>query len=714
MATNAEEFLLRLKSNVAPIATRDEKALAALDAQIRAAQRAMQGLNAKAAATAAAAAAQQQKFTAAAAALRKVREGSGGSVDVAQERAARARMLAEGRAFRVTRERAKAAEAAVAAGRRELGILRGARPEFAKQAAAAKRAAEAKERWKERTQHLGAAVHAMGGPMSSWLHRMQSIAPIAELGAAAVVSLGAVALSVVLVGGLLAAYGALVTFGLGAAAAARSARILGDALSGVSQRPGQEFVAVVNQLSRQVPLAKDKIQELAKEMALLKLGGRDLQAGLSSVAIVTSALGDGAGRNVRGIVEQSAALRRFTLGARDLWGQYQMLAGTGLTKADVIGALAKQLGRSAGDVEKMLLRGQIKLKDGLRALEAASKGRFGKTIAAQMLDFDTQISKVKESFAGMFSGLNLEPALQALQAFFKIFDEGTVSGKVMKAIVTAGLQKILDLITLALPIARRFFYGLATGALELYIALAPTVFRIAKFVKDLVGSQSAFSAFDAGKAVVYAMAVAFGVVAASITIALLPLTLLGAAIYASVRLGIAAFGLLSRAVDAVSEAIDAAESYISSISWLDLGYKLVMGLVKGILSGGPAFVGSIVDLAKSGINAFRGVNEIKSPSGLYRRVARQIPPGAAGGIEQASPLFARSVSDMSLAAAPQLGTGMSDIKVSAPSGGGPTVNFYGNVSIGGDDGPSAKERAREFFLEIITGARMGGAAEVGT
>lgn len=713
MATNAEEFLIRLKSNIAPVATKDEKALQALDAQIRAAQRAMQGLDAKAAQTAAQLATQQKVAMAASEAVRAAtRNLQTGKGTAAELKAAQAKLAQEGKALAAMRERAAAAREAADVGRKELAILKSARPELAKQAEVAKKAAAAKALWKDRATHVGSAIHAMGGPLSTWLSKMQTLAPMTEISAAALVSLGAVALSVVLVGGLVAAYGALIKFGLGAAAAAREARILGDALEGVSRRPGKEFVAVVDQLARQVPLARGQLQEMAKEMALLKLGGRDLQTGLTAVATVTSALGDGAGRNVRAIVEQSAALRRFTLGARDLWGQYQMLSGTGLTKADVIGALAKQLGKSAGEVEKMLLLGQIKLKDGLRALEAASKARFGKTIEAQMLDVNTQLLKAKEAFAGMFKGINLEPVLVAMRDFLRIFDESTVSGKVLKGILTAGFQGLVDLMAAGFPIARRFFYGMATAALELYIALAPTIFRIARVIKEFIGAKGAIDAFSVGKAAVIGIAVAIGVVIAAMTAALTPFALATAAIYAIVKIGVAGFRLLSRAIDAVGEAIDAAQAYLAGIDWSNLGTNIVDGIVRGITQGIPKFVGSIVDLAKSGIRAFTTANQIQSPAKLYTKAAVQIPPGAARGVDQAAPVLARSVADMSLAAAPEVRANMPELSVGAP-GGGTTVNvsFNAPVHIGGGE---SKEAFADWLIARITGALQGGAPEGAT
>ncbi len=704
---NSEEFLLKLKSNIAPVATKDERALAALDAQIRAATRAMSGLDAKSAEAAAQIANQQKRAQNAAAevrvAMRNAQAGKGTQAHVkeAQERAA-----TEGKALAAVRERAgaviKAAESGKTAIAKELQVLRAARPEFAAQATSARR-------WKEGIVQAGSAIHAMGGPMSTWLAKMQTLAPVAELGAAAIVSLGVVALSTVLVAGLVAAYAGLVQFALGAASARREAVLLGEAVAGVSRRPGQEFVAVVDQLARRVPIARDKLQEMAKEMALLKLGGRDLQAGLTATAMVTSALGESAGRNVRAIVEQSQAIRRFTLGARDIRGEFTALAGTGLTKADVLGALAKQLGKSIPQVELALLRGQVKLKDGLRALEAASKDRFGKIVGAQMLDFNTQISKAKEAFASLFNGLNLDPALEALKSFFDIFDEGNVTGKALKAIVTGGMQTLINLIAKGLPIAKDFFGGMIDGALMLYIALAPTFYQIGKTISKWLGLSGSFDALKAGRVVLYTLAAAVAVVAVSLALAALPVVILGALIYGAVQLAIGAFHRLKAIVSVVSTAFSMARDYIATLDWSDLGAMLIQGLIGGVSGMVGRFVDSIKGLARAGMAAFRDENEIKSPAGAYKRLGRYIPPGAAEGVDETAPLLSRSVADMSTAAMPQMTAAAPTVSVTTPGGGGQQIvnNFY-------IDGAGKEPRSiAEEVIALMTGATMGSPAQVG-
>jgi hypothetical protein len=712
MATNAEEFLLKLNSNIAPVAGKGEIALRSLDAQIRAAQRAVAGLDLKAVAAASAAAQQEQKVALAAAAVQKAGAGYQGSVDVGRMRAAQAKLAAEQRALDAMNAKAAAAKAAAAAERGELGALQAARPALAAKAKALDAAAVAEKKAAAGAKDLGASVSAAGGPMSGLASQVQSLVPLLEIGTASLIALGATALAVVLVAGALAAYGALVKFAFAAAGARREAVLLGGALEGVSRRPGAEFNAVVDQLARRVPLAKDKIQEIAKEMALLKLGGRDLQAGLTATAVVTSALGDAAGRGVRGIVEQSQAIKRFTLGARDMYGEYSALAGTGMTKADVLGALSKQLGRSVPEVEKMLFRGQVKLKDGLRALESAAQGRFGKTIAGQMLSFDNQIAKAKENLASFFDGVDLGPALEGLRSFLSIFDEGTVTGKTMKLVLTTGLQAISNALAVAGPIAKEFFLGMAIAALKTYIALKPIYNRVRDFFGFKPG-DGLEKALTAGKVAFYAIGVAAAVVGASLLLAFSPFIVIGAALYGVFLILSSVWRTVSRDVIALYNAFSLAYDYIASIDFGELGWSIIDAIVNALKSGAGQLFESIKSIGSDMLKNFKASIQSASPSKLFRVAGETIPQGVALGVDAGTGDVHEAIEGMGRARPAGAAGGPPGAAPAIASGGGQgvQVTFNGPVTIGGADGD--KEALADFIVGRITGALFGSPAEAG-
>lgn len=712
MATNAEEFLLKLNSNIAPVAGKGEAALRSLDTQIRAAQRALAGLDTKAVAAASAAAAQEQKVAIAAAGVQKAGAGYSGSVDVGRMRAAQAKLAAEQKALDKANQAAEAARSAAQAGRGEVAALQQARPALAAKAKALDAAAAAEKKAASGAKELGAGAAALGGPLSSLSGQLSQLAPLADLGAASLIALGATALAVVLVAGALAAYGALVKFAFAAAGARREAVLLGAALEGVSRRPGAEFNAVVDQLGRRVPLVKDKIQEIAKEMALLKLGGRDLQAGLTATAVVTSALGDAAGRGVRGIVEQSQAIKRFTLGARDMYGEYSALAGTGMTRADVLGALSKQLGKSIPEVERMLYRGQVKLKDGLRALEAAANGRFGKTIAGQMLGFDTQISKAKESLAAMFDGVDIGPALTGLKSFLSILDEGTVTGKTVKFVLTSSLQAISNALEYAGPIAKEFFFGMAIAALKTYIALKPLYNRVRDFFGFKPG-DGLEKALTLGKVAFYAIGVAAAVVGTSLLLAFSPFIIIGGVLYGTFLAIAAAWRVVSSGAMSLYNAIALAYDYIASIDFGELGWSIINAIVNALKSGAGQVFESIKSLGSDMLKKFKESIQSASPSKLFRVAGETIPQGVALGVDAGTGEVHESIEGLGRARPAGAAGGPPGLvpALGAGSGQGVQVTFNGPVTIGGAAGD--KEALADFIIGRITGAIFGSPAEAG-
>jgi hypothetical protein len=644
-----EELQLKFKSEIASATSKDEAALARVDAAVRQSALGLAKL--------------QQSHSAAAAAARKAEFGG----NIAESQKARAleatsaSALAKG--FGQHNALAAAKPELIALARRKNAVLEqatAAKRAAAEQATAAKQLAKARNDASE-------AAHA----------KQIDESRMAMVGAAGAAAGFALALG--------AATIATLAFGFGAAGAARDARILGEALTG-SAALGSEFNAVVNQLAAKVPLAKEKIGALAQEMSLLKLGRRDLQAGLTSVAVVTSALGDSAGNAIKSIVEASAVSRRFSLGMRDRFGELTALAGTGLRKADVLGALATRLGKSLPDVEKQLLQGRVTMKDGLAALEAAAKGRFGKTLSAQMLSLDTQFAKAKEGFGAMFADADIEPGLKGLKELLSIFDQGTVQGVVMKTALTTGLNGVSSALGVILPLGKSFFLEATIGALELYLALRPIGRKISEWAAPFLTAENAATA---GKIAIYGVAAAFAlaaIAAGTAAVAIVgPFLLIAAAVYAAV-LGVQA------AWDWLTGSARAAAS------------SLIDGFVGWIESGASRVVGAMTGLASKAAGAFKSALGIASPSKVFAAYGRYTVQGLTEGIEQEAPQAHAAVEALGGAApaAPALGGGS--------SGAGTTINIE-NVYFGGKKATEQeKSDLVSFLIDMIDGAVGAGAA----
>lgn len=673
MATTLEEFEIKFKSDVEAKAKRDTAALADLDARAKHLVDTFGKMNRGERATAHAEAAKRGQPIA--------------DKMAKQNQSAAAKQAKE--AERTAMKEAKAAEKAAT-----------------KQAAAKVKAEKAalKESEKiaaKRAQDFGKGMEAMGGPAKGVAQKLSSLkealgSSAGRAGLAAGAAGVLIAALVVLIATAAAAYTALAVFGMAAAAAARETRILGEALTG-SAALGDEFAAVVDQLAGKVPLAKEQIAELAREMSLMRLGRRDMQAALTGVAVVTSALGDSAGQAVKSIVSSSAALRRFTLGARDIYGEYTALAGTGLKKADVLGALAKQLGTSLPEVEKRLALGQVTLAQGMKALEAAAQTRFGKTIAARMLSFDVQIRKAKESLANMFGGLKLEPVLVGLQKMLSVLDTSKATGSNLGKILTAGLQKVTNVLGSALTLAQPFFEGLIIGALEAYLAFRPMLRAIGDLAGKFDEAGGASKALDAGILIGSMLGTAFGMVAAA----------LGAVAAAAARVG----EFLMSPVESIAGLVTALGSAGSKAAT-----ALGDGLVNGIKAIGSRVAQAASDLAASAAGAIAGVLKIGSPSKLMRQYGEWTGEGYAIGVENETPNVERAAGEMGGAAAGAAspgargGGGLPTLARAPAPAAGPSLTWNGDVYIGGQKaGGDVREQVRQGMLDAFTEAigRMG-------
>lgn len=639
MAVTLEELQIKFKSEIAAATSKDAAALARVDAAVRQSAQGLDKLRAAHATTAAASRAAEREQAIAASQLRNARPE-----DMAKREAA-ARAANAKAAKAAAAEEASAARLGGASGKHK--ALEAAKPQLV---ALAKASAEAKAQAKETAgalENMGKGVTAAGGPLGTLLGKLEMFKSIGFAGAVGLAA-GAV---VVLTAAVLAGAVALASYALRAADAARSARLLADALTG-SKELGTEFDAVVTQLASKVPLARTQIADLARELSLMKLGRRDMQAGLTAIAITTAAIGESAGNVVKGVVQSSAAMKRFTLGARDMWGEYTGLAGSGLKSMDVLSALAKQLGVGVGEVEKKLRLGQIKMKDGLRALEAAAEARFGKTIQAQMLSINTQFSKAGENLAAMTSGVDLEPALNGLKELLSIFDESTVAGSVLKTILSEGLGGLSRALGVLLPLGKDFFLEFAIGAMEIYLALRPIGRQILEWVGPLLTAQNAATA---GKVAVYALAAVFGVlaVAAGAAVALLvaPFVIAGAAIW----------GLVTAAQMAWNALSDGAK---------DVGRFIIDGLIGGILGGVPMVLSAVANMGTAIASKFKAVLGIASPSKLFYSYGVNIGEGAEGGIEASAGGVQSAVDDMAPAPPAAGGAGLARL------GGGATYSVH--------------------------------------
>lgn len=414
---------------------------------------------------------------------------------------------------------------------------------------------------------------------------------------------------------------AALTAGVQFADEARSARLLNEAAD-LAGGTHQQLSGIIEDVNRRATIGKDRIAELGRALRIARFDSRQTQLTLSAMATAESALGQGASGAVRGIADASRATRRFSLGMRDAYGEYESLKAAGLTKGEVFSTLAKQLGTSTGEIQRRVGAGGVSITQGMRAIEAALSSKFGANVAKQALGLDRTFAKLRENFVQLFAGANIEPILKGLNGVAALFSRDTAEGRAFGEIVSRLMNEVGKTIESLTPQFKEFIVGLGADAAKPG-GLADTIRGWISDAKNLGSTLN-----DVAKSLK-------DIASAAQTIG----------------------GAISTVTGSVTHKADQTEldrSNRESDIYRQLqaqgkkdGEALTAGVSAGIESGTPSTVGSITAFSAALNTAFKAANLIKSPSKLYERDARQIPAGAGQGVEAGTPRAVAAVRDMS-------------------------------------------------------------------
>jgi hypothetical protein len=528
---------------------------------------------------------------------------------------------------------------------------------------------------------VGGAATAIGGPVGGLVGRAQQL--VGALGKAGVAgaAIAAAAVIAVLLGVVIAATVALASFALSCADAARSAGILREGATG-SAAGAERLGAEVARLAGRIATPRAEIEQLALALARSGLQGNALETALSAIATTSAVMGQAAGGALQGIIERSRLAKRFLVGALDL-------QGTGIKIQDIAAAVAKRMGVSAQTALAALQNGQIRLADGIAALDDVVMRKFGPLAARQMLALPTQVLKAKEALTAMFAGVRIEGFLGALHGVLSLLDENTVSGKALKAIVETLLNPLFDAIAASGPYARAFFQGLIIGAL----ILAINVQKLRNAWDEAFGGSATSKIFTLENAlkagevafkvvlgVVLILTAALAVLAIIIALVALPFVLAGVAAYL-------AFTGIVAGVEWVADAVSQLYTNLSGVvdGFVDAGEQAVDGFIKSLVGGNSAAAEAAKGLAKAALGGMVGALLISSPSRATGQLARYTHQGFTNEIEAAEPAVQASMA--STFAPPDPGSGAAAGGALAKGGGGGggqsiEVHFHGDVYIG--------------------------------
>lgn len=477
-----------------------------------------------------------------------------------------------------------------------------------------------------------------GGPVGSLASRLQGLGKGGVVGVAVAVAVALAALAAAAV----VATAALATYAIRASDAARSSRLLTEAALGTGSA-AWELETVIDQMGNIAPGMAAKLREVGRSLADVHIQGRDAQRVLNTFGIVAQARGEQAAGAIKNIAETSRMAQRFIIGARDRFGEFASLKGTGIKAADIYAALAKSMRTSIPEAQRAVIAGLVPFKKGLEALELAAQTKLGGVVAKQLLSLSSQAEKLKENIGKIFAGANIEKFLEGLKTVTDLFDTNTVTGYVLREVVTAAFTKISEVAAKVFPYVRAAIQGVVAGIIitatsvkQLYRQFQET-FGGAK--TNIDGVMLAFKVgvglvgLFVGSIVALTAAIAFlGVVA---VVALAP-------IWVPIAIGVALMLLAVKAATALGEALSSIWDSVASIDLGKAAENIMNSLIKGIKNKIADVKRAISEVGSALLGAFDSKMEIASPSKAMTRRANfvvdpleDVPEKRAGDVRRA-------------------------------------------------------------------------------
>lgn len=387
-------------------------------------------------------------------------------------------------------------------------------------------------------------------------------------------------------------------------------------------------------------------------------------------------------------------------------------AETGATDAELV-ALTKSLRAaevSAADMPKALRAAALaeaalgkggaaefisRLEDGELAVSSFASevdAKFGGIVAARMRGIGQQSARLEKLWAKLFSGVNLDPVLDAMAILVGMFDKANPLAQAMALAIEKAFNFIAAHAVPAAQAVEAFALGFAIQAVKMYIALKPF----------LGGLDSLSFSLDTAQT----MGKVFAVAAAGIAIALGAVAVVGAVILGTLAAIVAVIGAVVVGLFGLGVAIGYAVAWmISGIAYLveagyNLGRDLIMGLVNGIVAFVPQVITAISNAVTGAVDTAKELLGIHSPSRVFAEIGTQTVAGFTGAVEAGAP---EAESSMATLVGPDNVSGATQTAAAeapARAGGGKVIDFSGATFT--FNGVANAEQARDRFAELLT------------
>ena len=533
----------------------------------------------------------------------------------------------------------------------------------------------------EEAKKAGGPIGSLGGIIEQ-VGAMKMAGPLALL--AVIIAIAAAAIKAGI---------ALAKFAIISADAARNAARMRSSAAFGSVAGTKEIEGAMGALRDQTALSKQEAQGLAIELYRAGERGKNLEDAAVTIGRFGQ-LGEEAVGAVKGLYDE---LRKPTAAVGIASGVAKSMVITpDMLPRDVFLELATQLGK---DGNKALVQGFTADKQQIRdALSRIGEQKFAGPALEQMRSLDKLSERLQENLQSLFASLKVGVLLGALQKIVALLDETSESGKAIRETLGGIAQPFADAVEAALPYIEAFFGGIIAGAI--YVAAAGLL--IYNTLADLI-PDSLTENIDWIQVVLYgtiaaviALAAAFGLLAIAGLIVASPFLI----IIATLALLVAGIVM---ALDAIVGWFEGVEGAIEAISFADAVESITDGIIKAVDDSASKVWESFKNLAKGGLDAFKAALGIKSPSLAFRLAGREIPRGAALGVEDEAPALQASAAAM---VSPD-DMGASGGKSNNGQSGGSRV-YHIQINVASSDELLDESWGRRFMRSLDSAAREGG------
>lgn len=294
---------------------------------------------------------------------------------------------------------------------------------------------------------LGKSVRSIGGPVAEVSEKVGGLKEVLAgaatgWGALAIGATAAVAVLAIATTAILGATAALIRWIFESGSANRTAALLREGWTGTAES-GLHLRNQIDALANKVPLAREKLQELAgasvKALSGTRVSGQGIVDTFAAVATASAAMGEEVGGQLKAIVDRAKNFGRVQISPFEL-------QGSGIRRDDIAFQIGKLTGKSVAEARAALAEGRVEVNLFAAALRKAAEVRFGDNLKKRMIDTEVVTMRLKEGLSKLTEDIDFSPLNAMAETLSHSLDKSTITGKAAHDVITAMGDAIVRMI----------------------------------------------------------------------------------------------------------------------------------------------------------------------------------------------------------------------------------------------------------------------------